>query len=103
MLDQITDVPSPYSKDKTSPALVLSQLEDSAGIIPECDGKIFIIRVSHLTTLRKAASGDRVKIFVLMGIKPHGRLGSGDWMINYHLDNGTYRLGYKVVVDMEKI
>ena len=102
MLDQITDIPSPYSKDKTSPVLVLSHLEDSAGLIPECEGMNYQIGVSHRMTLRKAEPGDRVKIHALMGIKPHGRLGNGDWRINYHQDKGSYRLGFKSVVDMEK-
>ena len=101
-LEDFASIPSPFTKQEALPGLVLSHLEDAVGIIPECKDQLVAIRAPPALT-HKVSPGDQLMIHVMMIIKPHAALGSEFWVINYHQNVGSHRLGFEEVVYLEKV
>jgi hypothetical protein len=102
-LEGFATIPSPFIKQEALPGLVLSHLEDKVGIIPECKDQLISIRAPPTLTQLQLFPGDRLMIHVLMVIKPHAELGSEFWVINYHQNVGSHRLGFQEVIYLEKV
>lgn len=103
-LEKFVDIQSPFSTQEPAPGLVLSHIEDNAGPIPECSDQQYTLKANIVKiTDKDISSGDLVKVHVMMTIKPHGMIGDEDFLINYHQNEGSYRLGLREVVFIDFI
>jgi len=103
ILENFGAISSPFSHHEPFPAVVLSNLEDKAGSIPECAYRQYTIKAPSALTQVQISPGDLLMIHVMLTIKPLGIQNNQEWLIEYHPGNGPYFLGFKEVVFLEKM
>ena len=103
-VERNTEILSPYHF-KPHFGLVLSHIEDKAGPIPECYNRFYSVKADALETncLPIINQGERIQAHVMMSIKPPRSIGTDYFSINYHREDGSYRLGFQEVVRLEKV
>ena len=103
ILEGYAAIPNLYPHPEPFPGIILSHLEDSDGLIPECMDITYTIKAPPALVKAVLHRGEKIVIDVLISIKPPGIESSSEWSTLFHQDNNTYFLGFVGSVYFKKV